>query len=88
MSQRDDAGLINAIDSLAQSVDSVVRVLHVHGVMLTDLLAAAEKSSDERRMHELLEGLIGRLDRQQVTLERIEKGIGTFNAKLAEASGP
>jgi hypothetical protein len=55
--------------------------------MLARLLEAAEeKPPEETETQRLLKALIGRLDQQQGTLQRIEKGIETFGQALGKAA--
>ena len=90
MNQPNEAARIaDAVSGLEQAIAGIAAILEGHGEMLGRLLAAAEdKPPEEAQMHVLLRALIGRLDRQQQTLESIEAGIGTFSDALAKTTGP
>lgn len=89
MSQADEvARLVEAVSGLEQAIVGIAAILEGHGEMLARLLEAAEeKPPEETVTHQLLRALIGRLDQQQGTLQRIEMGIGTFGDALAKAAG-
>ena len=56
--------------------------------MLARLLAAAEeKPPEQAEIHELIRALTSLLRQQQGTLERIEKGIGSFGDALTKSAG-
>jgi hypothetical protein len=89
MSQSDDvARLAEAVSGLEQAIGGIAAILEGHGEMLTRLLEAAEeKPPEETETQRLLKALIGRLDQQQGTLQRIEKGIGALDEAIAETAG-
>jgi hypothetical protein len=89
MSQSDDlARLAEAVSGLEHAIGGIAAILEGHGEMLARLLAAAEeKPPEETDMQLLLRALIGRLDQQQGTLQRIERGIGVVGKALAATAG-
>ncbi len=80
MSQSDDlARLAEAVSGLEQAIGGIAAILEGHGELLARLLAAAEeRPPEETETQRLLKALIGRLEQQQATLQRIEKGIGAI----------
>ena len=57
----------------------------LHSHMLAELLALArEKPQEESELEMLIRALVARLDAQSGMLNRIEKGIETFNTTLAQ----
>ncbi len=84
MSDPDDlARLAEAVSGLEQAIGGIAAILEGHGEMLARLLEAAEeKPPEETETQLLLKALIGRLDQQQGTLQRIEKGIGAVSEIL------
>lgn len=89
MSPSDDvARLAEAVSGLEQAIGGIAAILEGHGEMLARLLEAAEeKPPEESEIHGLLQALIGRLDQQHGTLQRIEKGIATVGEGLKASSG-
>jgi hypothetical protein len=80
MSEPDDlARLTEAVSGLEQAIGGIAAILEGHSELLARLLEAAEeKLPEETETQRLLKALIGRLDQQQSTLQRIEKGVSMF----------
>jgi hypothetical protein len=90
MTQPNDvARLAEAVSGLEQAVGGIAAILEGYGELLARLLEAAEeKPPKETETQRLLKALIGRLDQQQGTLERIERGIGSVSETLTNITGP
>ncbi len=88
MSQPDDvARLAEAVSGLEQAIGGIAAILEGHGELLARLLEAAEeKPQEETETQRLLKALIGRLDQQQGTLQRIEKETRAVGEALVKAS--
>ena len=84
------AAIVEAVIGLEQAIGGVTQVLALHSQMLAELLALAqEKPPEESELEMLVRALVARLDAQSGMLNRIEKGIETFNATLArEGAAP
>ena len=89
MSQPDElARLAEAVNGLEQAISGIAAILEGHGELLARLLEAAEeKPPEETETQRLLKALIGRLDQQYGTLQRIEKGVGTVGDALGSRVG-
>jgi small-conductance mechanosensitive channel len=87
MSQPDElARLAEAVSGLEQAISGIAAILEGHGELLARLLEAAEeKPPDETETQQLLKSLISKLDQQQGTLQRIEKGMETVGEALMKA---
>jgi hypothetical protein len=88
MSEPDDlARLTEAVSGLEQAIGGIAAILEGHGELLARLLEAAEKKPpEETETQRLLKALIGRLDQQHQTLQRLDVGVGTFAEALAKAT--
>jgi hypothetical protein len=89
MSQPDElARLAEAVNGLEQAISGIAAILEGHGELLARLLEAAEeKPPEETETQRLLKALIGRLDQQQGTLQRIEKETATVGEILTATAG-
>ena len=82
--QEGAASLIEAVTGLEQAIGGITQILALHSQMLAELLTLArEKPPEESELEMLVKALVARLDAQSGTLNRIEKGIVTFNETLA-----
>jgi hypothetical protein len=88
MSEPNDvARLAEAVSGLEQAIGGIAVILEGHGELLARLLEAAEeKPPEETETRRLLKALIGRLDQQQGTLQRIEKETQAVGEALVKAS--
>ena len=79
------ASIVEAVTGLEQAIGGITQVLTLHSQMLAELLALARENPQEAsELEMLIRALVARLDAQNGTLNRIEKGIETFNATLAQ----
>ena len=79
------AAIVEAVTGLEQAMRGIEQILTLHSQMLAELLALArEKPPEESELEMLVRALVARLDAQSGMLNRIEKGIETFNATLAQ----
>ena len=79
------AAIVDAVIGLEQAIGGITQVLALHGHMLAELLALArEKPPEESELEKLVKALVAQLGAQSGMLNRIEKGIETFNAILAQ----
>ena len=84
--QEGAAAIVEAVSGMEQAIGAITQILALHGQMLAELLALArEKPSEESELEKLVKALVARLDAQSGMLNRIEKGIETFNTTSAKA---
>ena len=79
------ARLAGAVEGLAQAGEGIGAVLEQQGWMLRKLLEASTTApKEEKRLHELLLALVGRLDEQAEVLGRVEKGLAGVGAAVGK----
>jgi hypothetical protein len=79
------AAIVEAVTGLEQAIGGITQILTLHSQMLAELLTLArEKPQEASELEMLIKALVARLDAQNGTLNRIENGIETFNAILAQ----
>ena len=82
--QEGAAAIVEAVTGLEQAIGGITQILTQHSRMLAELVTLAQQPQEASELEMLIRALVARLDAQNGTLNRIEKGIETFNVTLAQ----